>query len=339
MSAAAAASAALQEHFVRGPVLTDAASLGTVDDSGDSGDDDGRTTAQSSHPKHSQQQQQQQQQQGRKKKKKGRNKNKNKREGGVDEAWCRAVHARLKRFLAGGDGAVPFELLGPLAGRAQQRFAVALCRDVYRVPCRVVTLGRDTFVSATRPRDERPGAGPEVGLARRVAQLVLTDDDSPGSGGDGTAAPHGRALLGRAATEDAVRALGTAGRGGAHGEDGAGRACWGAAEVVAADAAPLWEGARDNVGLQLLERMGWTRGTGLGRAAQGAVEPLCAVTKPDRRGVGAEPAQPRGGRGRGPSGRGAHTRAPARTHERPHGTAREWQRERGRERDEKAARW
>ena len=358
-AAAAAASAALHEHFVRGPVLTDTVSLGPVT----SDDHKSREPQQQQQQKQKQQKQQHQQQgkgskgnKGKGKGNKGKNKNKNKgkRERDADEAWCRAVHTRLKRFLAGGDGAVPFELLGPLAGRAQQRFAVALCRDVYRVPWRVVTLGRDTFVSVTRPRDERPTAPrAEVRLAGRVAQPVRDDSTTSATSSStttssSTAEPHGRALLGRAETEDAVRALAGAAAAAAPGDGegaaegmGARAACWGVAEVVAADAAPLWAGAGDNVGLQLLERMGWTRGTGLGRAEQGAVEPLCAVTKPDRCGVGAEPPsrpqhpqqhqhQQHQQRGRG--GR-------AREHGRPRGAEREWQRERRRERDEKGARW
>lgn len=314
-----AVSAALQEHFVRGPVLTDTVSLGTVSE-------DHGTPPNNPRKKQPQQQKQQQQHQQGHKKKGKKGKNKNKKECPVDKAWCRAVHARLERFLASADAAVPFELLGPVTSRAQQEFAVALCRDVYRVPWRIVVLNRATFVSAARPHSERPAHG-EVGLARPVAQLVRPDSSSPAS----SAGPHGRALLGRPATAAAVHRLEDA----AVAATAPAETCTNTSSkssgkedvVVAADVAPLWEGDRENVGLQLLVRMGWTQGAGLGRAGQGAVEPLCAVARGDRRGVGAVPAS---------ASKSAHAPAPA--HRKPgreRSGEREWQRERRQARDDK----
>jgi len=44
----------------------------------------------------------------------------------------------------------------------------------------------------------------------------------------------------------------------------------------------------DNVGFRMLKKAGWTEGTGLGKDGEGAVEPIRAWAKADRKGVGNE---------------------------------------------------
>ena len=40
----------------------------------------------------------------------------------------------------------------------------------------------------------------------------------------------------------------------------------------------------EGVGLKLMQKMGWTPGTGLGRTNEGSIEPLQLDVKSDRRG-------------------------------------------------------
>lgn len=57
------------------------------------------------------------------------------------------------------------------------------------------------------------------------------------------------------------------------------------ARVVGADAEPLWQDD-ENVGNQMLRRLGWAPGTGIGAQQQGTQEPLAATIKRDRHGLG-----------------------------------------------------
>ena len=59
------------------------------------------------------------------------------------------------------------------------------------------------------------------------------------------------------------------------------------ARVVGEGAAPL--SAEKNIGAQMLARMGWTEGTGLGAARDGIKEPVRAVFRPHRAGLGIGP--------------------------------------------------
>lgn len=214
---------------------------------------------------------------------KGKNKNKSRCGAqGADSKWCAAVHARLKRFLRSADTRVPFELLGPLANREQERFATDLCGTVYRVPWRLVTVGKARFVSVSRPASQQQQEKREVGVSVALAGLVVADKDA------GTAADkqqRGKELLGLESTERAARQLAAKGvvvvaddeeEEGARAQE----------EVVGEEETPLWERDDDNVGLGMLERMGWVQGTGLGKQEQGAVEPLRAVVKNNRAGLG-----------------------------------------------------
>ena len=223
-----------------------------------------------------------------KRKSKGKNKNKStstrSSRSEADSKWCAAVHTRLKRFLRSADARVPFELLGPLASREQERFATELCGTVYRVPWRLVTVGKARFVSVSRPASQQQQR--EVGVATKLAVLVAVDKDA------GTAADkqqRGKDLVGLECTERAARQLA------ARGEvaDGDGEEQVGVDVEVEMDLdeeAPLWERDDGNVGLDMLERMGWVQGTGLGKQEQGTVEPLRAVVKNDRAGLGVSPS-------------------------------------------------
>jgi hypothetical protein len=56
-------------------------------------------------------------------------------------------------------------------------------------------------------------------------------------------------------------------------------------QVVGSGARPLWED-HSNVGLAMLQKLGWSEGQGLGRDGQGTTHAIAAVVKTDRTGLG-----------------------------------------------------
>lgn len=59
--------------------------------------------------------------------------------------------------------------------------------------------------------------------------------------------------------------------------------------TVAAPEQPIGAGT---VGYRLLQQMGWTAGTGLGRKSQGPVDPIAVTQRKGREGLGAETSRP-----------------------------------------------
>lgn len=193
-----------------------------------------------------------------------------KSQAGPSQQWCRRVEGQIEKFIRE-EGCQGLDLVGPISSKGEKAYVLRLCREVYHVPHKIVTVGRSTYVSIT--------CGEGVRLS-----VPLRSRLCPGrEGSEGVAAPGPETHR-----QAAKIAQAAAGEGEKAGRAPPGRRPPAQAARVGEGEPPVWAD-ESNIGMSMMLGMGWTKGKGIGKNEDGESEPLEAFTKPNTFGLGYVP--------------------------------------------------